>query len=224
MHIGSQLTTLDPYRDAIAKVRDLIRQLRADGHRIDRFDIGGGLGIVYADEKPPSIAEFMQLVRKETDGLGCELTFEPGRRYALVLMLDVLEHFPDPAVRLKRAVELLAPGGAIVLTVPAFLSLWTSHDELNRHFTRFTRKRLAAAAREAGARIETSQYFFHWMFPVKLAAHLREAVRPAPPTPPRIPPPWLNGLLYRVSRCEQAAARLWAPPFGNSLLAVLRRA
>ena len=80
MHIGSQLTTLDPYRDAIAKVRSLITQLRADGHRIERFDIGGGLGIVYADEKPPSIASFLQLVAKETDGLGCELTFEPGRR------------------------------------------------------------------------------------------------------------------------------------------------
>ena len=80
MHIGSQLTTLDPYRDAIGKVRGLITQLRADGHRIERFDIGGGLGIVYADEQPPSIASFLQLVAKETDGLDCELTFEPGRR------------------------------------------------------------------------------------------------------------------------------------------------
>src|SRR5476651_883383 len=62
MHIGSQLTELDPYRDAIVKVRALIGQLRADGHRIDRFDIGGGLGIVYADEKLPSIAQFMQVV------------------------------------------------------------------------------------------------------------------------------------------------------------------
>ena len=93
MHIGSQLTTLDPYRDAIAKVRSLITQLRADGHRIERFDIGGGLGIVYADEKPPSIASFMQLVAKETDGLGCELTFEPGRRLvgeAGVLVAEVI--------------------------------------------------------------------------------------------------------------------------------------
>ncbi|MBN9085489.1 MAG: diaminopimelate decarboxylase [Reyranella sp.] len=93
MHIGSQLTTLDPYRDAIAKVRALIGQLRADGHRIDRFDIGGGLGIVYADEKPPSIASFMQLVAKETDGLGCELTVEPGRRMvgeAGVLVAEVI--------------------------------------------------------------------------------------------------------------------------------------
>lgn len=93
MHIGSQLTTLDPYRDAIAKVRGLIVQLRADGHRIDRFDIGGGLGIVYADEQPPSIASFLQLVAKETDGLGCELTFEPGRRLvgeAGVLVSEVI--------------------------------------------------------------------------------------------------------------------------------------
>ena len=138
------------------------------------------------------------------------------------LILDYGVDSNDPS-KIDVTGRFVSPTGR-VLTVPAFLSLWTSHDELNRHFTRFTRKRLAAAAREAGARIETSQYFFHWMFPVKLAAHLREAVRPAPPTPPRIPPPWLNGLLYRVSRWEQAAARLWAPPFGNSLLAVLRRA
>jgi diaminopimelate decarboxylase len=93
MHIGSQLTSLDPYRDAVVRVRDLIKELRGDGHRIDRFDIGGGLGIVYADEKPPSIAEFMQVVGKETAGLDCELTFEPGRRLvgeAGVLVSEVI--------------------------------------------------------------------------------------------------------------------------------------
>jgi diaminopimelate decarboxylase len=93
MHIGSQLTSLEPYRDAVVRVRGLIQQLRADGHRIGRFDIGGGLGIVYSDEKPPSIAEFMQVVSKETAGLGCELTFEPGRRLvgeAGVLVSEVI--------------------------------------------------------------------------------------------------------------------------------------
>ena len=93
MHIGSQLTSLEPYRDAVVRVRSLIQELRADGHRIDRFDIGGGLGIVYADEKPPSIAEFMQVVGKETAGLGCELTLEPGRRMvgeAGVLVSEVI--------------------------------------------------------------------------------------------------------------------------------------
>jgi diaminopimelate decarboxylase len=100
MHIGSQLTSLSPYREAIVRVRGLIGELRADGHRIDRFDIGGGLGIVYADEKPPSIAEFMRLVAQETDGLGCELTFEPGRRLvgeAGVLVSEVILVKPGAA-------------------------------------------------------------------------------------------------------------------------------
>jgi diaminopimelate decarboxylase len=93
MHIGSQLTSLDPYRAALVRVRELIGQLRADGHRIDRFDIGGGLGIVYADEQPPSIADFLAMVAQETAGLGCELTFEPGRRLvgeAGVLVSEVI--------------------------------------------------------------------------------------------------------------------------------------
>jgi diaminopimelate decarboxylase len=80
MHIGSQLTTLAPYAKSITKVGKFIAQLRADGHKIDRFDIGGGLGITYKKEKPPSIAEFLAVVKKATKGLDCELTFEPGRR------------------------------------------------------------------------------------------------------------------------------------------------
>ncbi|TAJ25877.1 MAG: diaminopimelate decarboxylase [Reyranella sp.] len=100
MHIGSQLTSVDPYRDAIVRVRELIGQLRQDGHSIERFDIGGGLGIVYADEKPPSIADFMSVVKRETEGLGCELTFEPGRRLvgeAGVLVSEVILVKPGAA-------------------------------------------------------------------------------------------------------------------------------
>ncbi|MBM3650327.1 MAG: diaminopimelate decarboxylase, partial [Alphaproteobacteria bacterium] len=100
MHIGSQLTSLDPYRNAIARVRELIAQLRADGHRIDRFDIGGGLGIVYAEEKPPSVADFLAMVGRETAGLGCTLTFEPGRRLvgeAGVLVSEVILVKPGAA-------------------------------------------------------------------------------------------------------------------------------
>lgn len=100
MHIGSQLTSLEPYRQAIVRVRELIGQLRADGHHIARFDIGGGLGIVYSNEKLPSIAEFMAVVARETDGLGCELTFEPGRRLvgeAGVLVSEVILVKPGAA-------------------------------------------------------------------------------------------------------------------------------
>src|SRR5262249_30507794 len=62
MHLGSQINSLEPYRGAISRVRGLITQLRTDGHAIDRFDIGGGLGIVYTDERPPSVPEFLSMV------------------------------------------------------------------------------------------------------------------------------------------------------------------
>jgi SAM-dependent methyltransferase len=149
-------------------------------------------------------------------------SFQPARRYSLVLLLDVLEHFANPLPGLRRALELLEPRGAVVVTVPAFRALWTSHDVLNRHFTRYTRDSLGDLARRAGSRMESSRYFFQWMSPLKLAVRLTEAVlRPVPATP-RIPPGWLNRALYRLSRLEQRTISRWPVPFGSSLLAVLR--
>ncbi len=80
MHIGSQIVNLEPYRQAIRRMRELVGTLRAAGHAIDRFDVGGGLGISYRDEVPLPIAGFMAMVREETGNLGCRLSFEPGRR------------------------------------------------------------------------------------------------------------------------------------------------
>ncbi len=82
MHIGSQILSLEPYRDSIRKLRGLISELRSDGHRIDRLDLGGGYGIVYrrdSNERPFAVADYMAMVRQETAGLGCALSFEPGR-------------------------------------------------------------------------------------------------------------------------------------------------
>lgn len=79
VHIGSQLTDLAPYRAAFARVRDLVQRLRADGHPIDRMDVGGGLGITYGAESAPAIADYVALVRQAADGLGCRIIAEPGR-------------------------------------------------------------------------------------------------------------------------------------------------
>lgn len=146
--------------------------------------------------------------------------FQPGRLYGLVLMLDVLEHFPDPLCRLRRAMELLAPGGTLLITVPAFPMLWTSHDVLNRHYTRYTKKSLTELLYEACGEIREARYFYQWMSPLKLAAHFKEALLPVAPKLPRLPPPWLNGLLFRLSRLEQQVLGPLSPPFGSSLLVV----
>jgi len=78
-HIGSQLTNLEPFRKAFAKVRELVKDLRADGINITHLDLGGGLGIPYQEGEIPSPAEYAKTVLAEVRDLGCELTFEPGR-------------------------------------------------------------------------------------------------------------------------------------------------
>ena len=81
MHIGSQITALEPFNDAFALLADFVETLRGDGHRIEHLDLGGGLGIPYRDdnEPPPDPAAYAAMVKRATRGLGCRLIFEPGR-------------------------------------------------------------------------------------------------------------------------------------------------
>jgi diaminopimelate decarboxylase len=78
-HIGSQLTNLTPFRNAFAKIKGLVKDLRAAGHNITRLDLGGGLGIPYREQVIPSPAEYAEMTIKEVKELGCDLVFEPGR-------------------------------------------------------------------------------------------------------------------------------------------------
>ena len=78
-HIGSQLTKLQPFADALARVKNLVLDLRDAGHLIEVIDVGGGLGVVYDDETPPSAAQYGATVTDAVGGLGCELVCEPGR-------------------------------------------------------------------------------------------------------------------------------------------------
>lgn len=84
VHIGSQLTDLEPYEIAYRKVAELTEVLRADGHEITRLDLGGGLGIPYARDNsaPPLPVEYGALIKRTLGHLGCEIEIEPGRLIA----------------------------------------------------------------------------------------------------------------------------------------------
>ena len=80
LHIGSQLFDLDPLEAAYARIGELVRELRAAGHVIDRVDLGGGLGVPYERDKvPPSPADYGAMVERVTQGWDVTLMFEPGR-------------------------------------------------------------------------------------------------------------------------------------------------
>jgi diaminopimelate decarboxylase len=79
VHIGSQLTSLDPFRAAFNRVAELIQDLRTAGQIVERLDLGGGLGITYREEVPPHPDDYAAVIRDTVSNLDVELTVEPGR-------------------------------------------------------------------------------------------------------------------------------------------------
>jgi len=121
--------------------------------------------------------------------------YEAGAPFDLILMLDVLEHVRSPDRLLRRAGEILTPGGRILVTVPAFNSLWTAHDDLNHHVRRYTAGEMRRTIALAGLLTMETQYMFQSLVVAKLLVRFREAWPPAParrphpfrPRGPRLP-------------------------------------
>lgn len=191
------------------------------------LDVGCGDGLFF-----PRLQEFGEVEGVEPDpamrsgASGSRIhagpfeTFRPGRRYSLILMLDVVEHVRDAVGFVRHALAILEDEGTLLLTVPAFRILWTTHDLLNRHLTRYTKRSFRRVANQAGMRVDRMQYFFHALFLAKLAVRMFEAVTGARPEPPRVPGRALNRAAYLVSRTEQAILGRVPVPLGSSLLAV----
>ncbi len=130
--------------------------------------------------------------------------FQPSAPYEFISMLDVVEHIPQPLPVLRRCREIMAPGGTLVLTVPAFRFLWTSHDDINHHHARYTRGELNRLVREAGFETLESRYFFHWMVLPKWIVRLAERLLGARVHRTGVPPGFVNGMLYGLCRVEGA--------------------
>ena len=119
--------------------------------------------------------------------------------------------------------SLLEPAGTLLVTVPAFQALWTSHDDFNHHVQRFTRKTLARLVEGVGLETVATRYFFFWTCPVKLLVRLKEGVLRSPSERARVPAAIVNRALYRLSRLEETSLGRLPMPFGSSLLFVGRR-
>jgi diaminopimelate decarboxylase len=79
-HIGSQITSLGPIREAVSRMRDVVLALRADGHEIEMIDVGGGLGVEYTGrDHPPTPEAYVETIRKQVGDLGATVVIEPGR-------------------------------------------------------------------------------------------------------------------------------------------------
>jgi SAM-dependent methyltransferase len=150
----------------------------------------------------------------------------PDGSFDLVTCLDVLEHTADDGLALRELRRVVKPGGWLVLTVPAYPALWSTHDEVNHHYRRYTRKSLRAAAVGAGWHVARVTSFNSLLLPAAAVVRISERYRNRNShehvSELRVGPRWLNSTLERPLRIEASLLRRGRTLHaGLSLLAVL---
>jgi SAM-dependent methyltransferase len=151
--------------------------------------------------------------------------------FGLILACDVIEHIDDDISVLEKMYSLLSPGGILVLTVPAFNMLWTTHDDRNFHKRRYTKRNLEKLVKDNGFLLHKSRYFFVTLFFIKFLQRIfesfsaffgygrfRNLIRPE-----KIPGDFLNLLLSSWYRLENLIALNVNLPLGSSVILILRK-
>jgi SAM-dependent methyltransferase len=156
----------------------------------------------------------------------------PLGEFDVVGVFDVLEHLPDDCSILRGLNRMLRPGEALLITVPAHMSLWSYFDVSSRHCRRYARNELAGRLRETGFRVEYLTEFMAIIFPLvwlgrrlKGGRHTvdRKAATVKTADELKITPGVNSVLEFILSKEAHAVARRWRLPFGTSLLAIARK-
>ncbi len=147
--------------------------------------------------------------------------------FDLAVSLDVIEHLKDDLSALRELRRVVAPGGALLVTVPAYRWLWSGHDEINHHHRRYTRGTLQQVAERAGWETVRTTYFNSLLLPVAILLRVLDRFSSAATTESSldlwIPPAPVNWLLERPLRLEAAViGRGGRIPAGLSLMTLFR--
>ena len=164
-------------------------------------------------------------VGEVVEGSLLEMPFESGS-FDFGASLDVIEHLQDDVGALRELRRVIAPGGGLLITVPAYGWLWSGHDEINHHHRRYTRRSLAAAAAAAGWESVRTTYFNSLLLPVAIVLRVLERFSRKTTESSLdlwVPPEPVNWLLERPMTLEAAVighgGRI---PAGLSLLTLFR--
>lgn len=161
------------------------------------------------------------------EGSALDLSAVAGKKFDAVCLFDVLEHLDDDAGALEQAKSLLAPGGLLICTVPAFEFLWSKHDDITQHKRRYTRGQLGTVFNKAGLPPMKLGYFNSLLFPIAFARRIgRKLTRTDDGVEFDVPMAPLNNFLRKTFKSETGAILRMGTrggfPAGLSLLAVAK--
>ena len=152
-------------------------------------------------------------------GSATELPFADGT-FDVVSAFDVVEHCADDGRAIAELARVLAPGGRMLLSVPAYQWAWTDHDVQAGHHRRYTRPALVRLVEGGGLQVLRATYAFSGVFPLFVAERLRRRVAPPPPGDTRLPQvsERTDRVLMRLCAADARVLRTRDLPFGSSVL------
>jgi SAM-dependent methyltransferase len=157
-------------------------------------------------------------------GDACRIPAEDGS-FQLVLATDVIEHVDDDNAALKEFTRVLAPGGYLLLTVPAFMSLWGLQDTVAQHRRRYRMRGLVNQIADAGLQPLQRFYFNFFLFaPIWTARQIIKMFGIKLGSENQVNSPSINKILTRIMAFDVALAPSIRPPFGVSALVLARKA
>ena len=190
------------------------------GHNFDMLKAFGRLDAVEVDSAARGLAS-RRLGHAVGDAPLPELTGIPDGTYHLIALLDVLEHVDADRESLRSIATKLAPGGRILVTVPAYQWMWSAHDLAHHHKRRYSKRGLRAAIEGAGLRVERIGYFNSLLFPLAAAVRLAGKLTGKTESDDKLPPAPLNTLFRAIFGAERHLVGRLPFPAGVSLFALI---
>ncbi len=184
----------------------------------------GSLEAFELDDEARDIARRKLPIDVKSGMLPDGIPFKPGS-FDIVVAFDVIEHVERDVESLAKLREQLAPGGRLMMTVPALPWLWSRHDVSHHHFRRYTRSQLNATLRRAGLEPVRITYFNTLLFPAIAVVRLcKKALGLKEEGDDSMPSSIMNGVLKKIFGFESNFIGRIHLPIGVSLLAVAQRA
>lgn len=215
-------------------LKSLIQKIQPS-QKFDILEIGAGTGgnlemlMQFGNVSAVEPNQFAQSKIKERfankvtlfDGeLPAKLTFD-HQKFDLICLFDVLEHIEDDRSSVAALHNILNPGGKIIITLPAFQSLWSPHDEAHHHFRRYNTSTFKEIIKESGLKITRISYFNFLLFPLAIVARLFK--KGNLPTNQDFKPSPINALLTLIFSSERLLLSKMNLPFGLSLFCILEK-
>ena len=193
------------------------------GGNLDLLRRLGPLRAMELDEASRAYAAERSGLAVDGGALPDDLPYPPAS-FDLVCAFDVVEHVDDDQGSVAALAALLAPGGVLLTTVPAYAWMWSRHDELHHHKRRYRLRDYRRLFEAAGLKVERASYFNTLLFPLAVAQRLAKKLLRRSGPDDAMPPPSLNRLLEGVFGAERHWLARNSLPFGLSILLAARKA